>query len=183
MEKQEAPRLPSGFMYCPAFLSEEEEGGLVEIFRTLPFEVFQYRGFQARRRIVAYGWTYDFNTNELSRAADIPEFLQPVLIRAAEATNIPAEELEEALVTEYTPGAQINWHRDLPMFEKVVGISLLGSCTFRLKSYSKDAKPVPVVLEPRSLYLMEGSARWNHVHSIPPVKELRYSITLRTLKR
>jgi alkylated DNA repair dioxygenase AlkB len=53
----------------------------------------------------------------------------------------------------------------------------------QVEAYQKGAKPVPVVLEPRSLYVMEGAARWNYVHSISPVKELRYSITFRTLRK
>jgi alkylated DNA repair dioxygenase AlkB len=38
-------------------------------------------------------------------------------------------------------------------------------------------------LEPRSAYLMSGSARWAWQHSIPAAKALRYSITFRTLRR
>jgi alkylated DNA repair dioxygenase AlkB len=44
-----------------------------------------------------------------------------------------------------------------------------------------DGKIVSVLLEPRSIYVMRGDARWNFQHSIPAVKELRYSITLRSL--
>jgi alkylated DNA repair dioxygenase AlkB len=39
------------------------------------------------------------------------------------------------------------------------------------------------VLEPRSVYLMRGPARWQYEHSIPPVDELRYSLTFRTLRQ
>lgn len=183
MQSADDSQLPAGFLYHPGFLTEKEERELVDIFRTLPFAIFEYRGFQAKRRIVAYGWTYDFNTNELSKGADIPDFLQPSRRQAAELASIPLEALEEALITEYSAGAQINWHRDLPMFEIVIGISMLHSCTFRLKSYKKEAKPLPVILEPRSAYVMAGAARWSYMHSIPPVKELRYSIIFRTLRK
>jgi alkylated DNA repair dioxygenase AlkB len=37
-----------------------------------------------------------------------------------------------------------------------------------------------VTLERRSAYILSGAARWNFQHSIPAVKELRYSITFRT---
>ena len=33
---------------------------------------------------------------------------------------------------------------------------------------------------PRSLYVMRGPIRWQWQHSMLPMKELRYSITLRT---
>jgi hypothetical protein len=36
-------------------------------------------------------------------------------------------------------------------------------------------------LEPRSAYSITGHARWGWQHAISPTKELRYSITFRTL--
>ncbi|MDP9022354.1 MAG: alpha-ketoglutarate-dependent dioxygenase AlkB, partial [Actinomycetota bacterium] len=38
-------------------------------------------------------------------------------------------------------------------------------------------------LPPRSAYLLSGPARSAWQHSIPPVKDLRYSITFRTVRR
>lgn len=46
-----------------------------------------------------------------------------------------------------------------------------------------DARVEPrqtLVLEPRSLYVMQGPIRWLWQHSMPPARELRYSITFRT---
>jgi alkylated DNA repair protein (DNA oxidative demethylase) len=40
-----------------------------------------------------------------------------------------------------------------------------------------------VELAPRSAYVLSGKARWSWQHSIPPGKELRYSVTFRTLRR
>jgi len=39
-----------------------------------------------------------------------------------------------------------------------------------------------IELPPRSLYRLEGVARWEWEHSIPPVAQIRRSITLRTLR-
>ena len=39
-----------------------------------------------------------------------------------------------------------------------------------------------LVLEPRSAYLLRGSARHQWEHSIPPAEELRYSVTFRNVK-
>jgi hypothetical protein len=38
-------------------------------------------------------------------------------------------------------------------------------------------------LKPRSAYLLRGPARRDWQHSIPPVDELRYSITFRSLRQ
>jgi alkylated DNA repair dioxygenase AlkB len=41
---------------------------------------------------------------------------------------------------------------------------------------------IAIELEPRSAYVMHGDVRWRWQHHIPPAKELRYSITFRTLR-
>ena len=43
-------------------------------------------------------------------------------------------------------------------------------------------KPLELTVEPRSVYLIAGHARWQWEHHIPEAKDLRYSITLRTLR-
>jgi len=43
---------------------------------------------------------------------------------------------QQVLVTEYSPGAGIGWHKDRPEFEQVVGVSLLSPCLFRLRLLS-----------------------------------------------
>jgi alkylated DNA repair dioxygenase AlkB len=119
----------------------------------------------------------------------IPEFLRSIRDRAAAVAGMPAEEIVQAMVTEYSVGTPIGWHRDSPQFGTIIGISLRSSSRLRLKPYLKpnvnpkygEGKIVSVLLEPRSIYVMRDEARWNFQHSIPAVKELRYSITLRSL--
>jgi alkylated DNA repair dioxygenase AlkB len=94
------------------------------------------------------------------------------------------EELVEALVSRYPPGATIGWHRDAPMFgPKIVGVSLLSACRMRFQRLLKGVRYVhELELAPRSAYLLGGASRAAWQHSIPPTKSLRYSITFRTLK-
>ncbi len=93
-------------------------------------------------------------------------------------------ELVEALVTEYSPGAAIGWHRDARMFGVVVAVSLLGSGRLRFRRGEAGARETSEVrVEPRSAYVLSGSARSDWQHSIQPVETLRYSITFRTLRR
>ena len=44
-----------------------------------------------------------------------------------------------------------------------------------------DRTTLKLDLEPRSAYAMSGAARWDWQHAISPTRELRYSITFRTL--
>ena len=92
----------------------------------------------------------------------------------------------ELLVTEYPVGSVINWHRDAPPFDIIAGISFQSDCIFRLRPHDKMKQNrksiISFPVRRRSLYMMEGIARTEWQHSIAPVKEVRYAITLRTLK-
>jgi alkylated DNA repair dioxygenase AlkB len=178
-----APGAPEGFQYNDAVLSPDQERDLVEEFARLPFREFEFRGFLGKRRIVSFGWRYDFNVRELQQAEDIPTFLLDLRERAAEFAGLSADQLQHLLVTEYSPGAAIGWHKDRTEFNDVIGISLLVPCVFRLRrKAAKGWERASIELQPRSAYLLRGSAREDWQHSIPPVDKLRYSVTFRSLR-
>jgi alkylated DNA repair dioxygenase AlkB len=178
-----SPKLPEGFAYRPEFLSAQEEADLTAWLATLPFEAFQFRGYEGKRRVVSFGWKYDFTRSHLIRADDMPAELVAVRERAAAFVDLQAEDLQQCLLNEYLPSAPIGWHRDRPMFEKVVGISLLAPCNFRLRHAVGDRfERTAIQLEPRSIYAITGEARTAWEHSIPPVKAHRYSITFRNFR-
>jgi alkylated DNA repair dioxygenase AlkB len=178
-----APPLPSGFKYQEGFVSADEEGGLLAGFTDLPFREFEIQGYVGKRRVVSFGWQYDFNTRELRRTEDMPPFLLPLREKAAAFAGIAASELQHVLLTEYGPGAAIGWHKDKAVFGEVVGISLLTSCTFRLRRKAGAAwERASLVAEPGSVYLLRGASRTEWEHSIPAVESLRYSITFRNLR-
>jgi alkylated DNA repair dioxygenase AlkB len=177
------PRLPAGFRYQPDLISAGEETALGERFAELPFKEFEFQGYRGKRRVVSFGWQYDFTHARLHRVEDMPEFLLPLRDRAAAFAGLGADELRHVLLTEYGPGAPIGWHRDRGVFAEVVGISLLSACTFRLRrKLGAKWERASLLLEPRSAYLLAGPARTEWEHSIPPVERLRYSITFRNLK-
>ena len=175
-------QLPPGFSYSPGFLTESEQRDLIQVIESLPFYPFEFQGYTAKRRIVEYGFEYDFARRKTAGANPIPDFLLPLRDKAAALAGVPGEAMFEAVVTEYPPGAPIGWHRDVPQFEIIVGISLGSSSRMRLKPYKAEGKLVSVTLEPGSAYVIRDDARWKYQHSIPPVKKLRYSITFRTLR-
>jgi alkylated DNA repair dioxygenase AlkB len=180
---QASPALPEGFRYRPDFLTAAEEHDLVERFADLPFKDFEFRGYRGNRRVLSFGWQYDFNRMELLRTEDMPAFLLSLRERAARFAGLEASEFQHVLLTEYAAGAGIGWHRDKLMFAEVVGISLGSPCVFRFrrKAGSKWER-ASVVTEPRSAYLLQGPSRTEWEHSIPAVDSLRYSITFRNFK-
>lgn len=177
------PVLPQGFRLHPDLLDPQEERRLLRSFEGLDFKQFDFRGFQGKRRVVSFGWRYDFSGGGLQRVGAIPTFLVPARAQAAAAFGIVAEELEQLSVIEYPAGATIGWHRDRPVFGDVVGVSLLSPCTFRFRRKAGTGwERRSLVLEPRSAYVMRGEARTEWEHSIPPVPSVRYSITMRTMR-
>lgn len=175
--------LPEGFLYRNDFLSVAEESELLRVFRSLDFAAYDYHGYLAKRRVARYGVNYDINTREPSAASQpIPDSLRNVRERAAEFAGVPADALVQAMVSEYSVGTPIGWHRDAPQFGTIIGISLGSASRLRLKPYQGKGKILSVRLEPRSIYVMCGTARSQWQHSIPPVEEMRYSITFRTLR-
>ena len=177
--------LPDGLVYSPHFLAPADERSLVAAIESLPLEEARYRSFTARRRIVSFGAGYDFQANVLLPAPPLPAFLQPLRTRIAGWSDIAENDLRQCTVAEYRPGTRLGWHRDIPRFGQVVGVSLGSTARTRLRRYPhvKHAREraLILVLEPGSAYALRGDARWRWQHAISPTAALRYSITFRTL--
>ena len=169
-------------MYEPQFLTRLEEQELVEQFNQLAFKEFEFHGYQGKRRVVYFGYRYDFNDNRLRAAEAIPAFLLPLRDRAASFAGLAPDALRQALVAEYSPGAAIGWHKDRAAFDDVIGISFVSPCRFRFRRKSGAGwARLSVLLAPRSAYLLRGAARNAWEHSIPPAENLRYSVTFRSM--
>jgi alkylated DNA repair dioxygenase AlkB len=174
---------PPGLRYVPELISRAQEQRLLDYFQELDFKPFEFHGFLGKRRIVSFGWRYDFNGGGLQKTNDMPEFLHPVRSAAAAFADLRACDLQQVLLTEYRPGATIGWHKDRSVFADVVGISLLSGCTFRLRKKADSGwQRTAIELAPRSAYLLHGEARREWEHSIPAVSNLRYSITFRNFR-
>jgi alkylated DNA repair dioxygenase AlkB len=183
---EQEPVLPYGFSYYPDFLSEQEELELLAVIAKLELKTLIFQGFEAKRKVESYGYDYHFDTRTISKGKDIPQGLQFLLKKVASLLNIESDKLAEVLVTEYPEGSVINWHRDAPPFDIIIGISLLSNCKFRFRPYDKAKQHRKAILSTeiarRSLYILRDEARTDWEHSIMPVKKERYSITLRTLR-
>jgi alkylated DNA repair dioxygenase AlkB len=175
--------IPSGLRYEPNAITPTQERDLVSAMCGLPFKEFEFQGFLGKRRVVSFGWRYDFNGGGMTEAEPMPPFLFPAREAAARFAGLDAGKLQHALLTEYQPGATIGWHRDRPNFEDVIGVSLLAPCPFRLRRKRGGGwERYTFTAASRSMYLLRGPARTEWEHSIPALDTLRYSITFRTLK-
>lgn len=175
--------MPEGFRYQPELISTREEITLLERIKELPFKPFEFHGYLGKRRVVSFGWKYDFEKRELEKSRDIPDFLIELRAVAGRYAKIAGEDLQMVLVSEYEAGAGIGWHRDKDVFGQVVGISLVSPCVFRLRrKVGAKWERASITAEPRSAYLLSGPSRTEWEHSIPEVDALRYSITFRNFR-
>lgn len=182
--RETAPKFPEGFRYRPELIGRADEDWLIARVRKLPFRDFEFHGYTGKRRVVSFGWHYDFSARQLQKADDIPDYLLALRAVAAAFASLEPEEFQHALVTEYGPGAGIGWHRDKAVFGEVVGISLLSPCVFRMRRLvgKKKWERMNLIAEPRSAYHLSGPARFKWEHSIPQMEALRYSITFRSVR-
>jgi len=177
------PAAPPGFRYQPDLVTPEEERDLVARLETLAFEPFQFRGYEGRRRVVSFGLKYDFNGPGLVNVEAMPDWLLPVRDRAAAFAGLAGDDFAHVLINEYREGAPIGWHRDRPVFDKVVGVSLLGPTVMRFRRRAGARfERINTTIAPRSAYLLDGPARTEWEHSLPEAKAHRFSITFRNLR-
>jgi alkylated DNA repair dioxygenase AlkB len=173
-----------GFRYHAGLIERTEEEALVARVRELPFQEFEFHGYKGKRRVVSFGWKYEFSGGgQLRKADDIPDFLLVLRSQAASFARLEPEAFQHVLVTEYESGAGIGWHRDKAVFGQVVGVSLLAACVLRFRrKVNGNWDRVNVRAESRSAYHLSGPARSEWEHSILRVDALRYSITFRTMR-
>jgi alkylated DNA repair dioxygenase AlkB len=175
------PLLP-GLTAADAFVTADEEAALIAHIENAGLETFKFQQWEGKRLTRSFGWSYDFQTGTFARAEPIPDWLAPIAARAEQFAGLPPGAIAQALLISYGPGAGIGWHKDRPVFEHVVGISLGAEAAmrFRRRSGEKFAR-FALPLAPRSIYHLAGEARHAWEHSIAPIDDARWSITFRTL--
>jgi alkylated DNA repair dioxygenase AlkB len=182
LEQRPLDAEPRGFRYREQIINEEEQAVLVTAIEKLDLKPFEFHGYRGNRRVVSFGFKYDFSRRSVQRADDMPHFLNELLGRAAEFAGSEQDAFRQAGINEYRAGAGIGWHKDKPEFGIIVGVSLLAPATMRFrKEHEGNWLRMSHPLKPRSIYVLSGEARTDWEHSIPPLDVLRYSITFRTL--
>jgi alkylated DNA repair dioxygenase AlkB len=176
----DTPILP-GLDYRDDFLTAEEEPALIARINAQPLSPFRFHRWLGKRLTYSFGWSYDFERGSFDRVDPIPDWLLPVKARAAAFAELDDEELVQALLIRYDPGAGIGWHRDRPVFEHVVGLSLGTAATMRFRRRrEKGFERASAPLAPRSFYHLSGEARHQWEHSIAEMDAPRWSITFRS---
>ena len=165
VREEEGISIP-GLHYCSNYIDETEQQTLLSIIDQKPWLT------DLKHRVQHYGYRYDYKarmvTPELYLGL-LPDWLLPLaarLLREGLFSALP----DQAIINEYLPGQGISAHIDcVPCFGKEIASLSLGSvCVmgFTHAHHSKQTK----TLEPCSLFVLSGAARYEWQHCIPARK-------------
>jgi DNA oxidative demethylase len=176
-------RLP-GLTQAEGIVKGNEERALIASIDATKLSPFRFHGWLGKRMTASFGWNYDFERQRFAPTEPIPDWLFELRERAARFAHLKPDDLVQALLIRYDPGAGIGWHRDRPVFEHVVGISLGAPATMRFRRRSAGGfDRASAELTPRSIYHLSGEARHDWEHSIAEMNVTRWSTTFRSLAR
>ena len=177
----DAPIVP-GLTLLSDFVSSPDEADLIAHINAESLSPFRFQKWTGKRLTRSYGWSYDFENGSFAPAEPIPEWLHSIKARAANFAGLNPADLVQALLIRYDPGAGIGWHKDRPVFERVVGISLGNAATLRLRRRTTSGfDRAKADLPPRSIYRLSGEVRDQWEHSIAAMDMPRWSVTFRSL--
>jgi alkylated DNA repair dioxygenase AlkB len=172
----------SGLIYLPEYISSQHHDWLIEQIDSQPWDA------SMKRRVQHYGYRYDYKARTVSpelHLGELPRWLNRIAWQLHQDGLIGTVP-DEVAINDYQPGQGISAHIDCqPCFgDRVFSLSL-GSAAVMAFTQAGEEK-VELTLEPRSLLMMYGEARYNWKHAIPARKQdygrergRRISITFR----
>jgi alkylated DNA repair protein (DNA oxidative demethylase) len=164
-------------------VDEDDAAAIAAHIDAAPLAPFQFGQWHGKRLTVNYGSAYDYQRGRPSAAPPLPNWLIALRDRLAPQLGRDPSAFEQALLIRYDPGAGIGWHRDRPQYDEVIGLSLGSPATLRLRRrHDAGFERSAVSLAPGSLYLLSGEVRAEWEHSIAPLTETRWSVTLRSFR-
>lgn len=181
------PALPDilGLQYLPDFITADEERALIEVLDQQPWLN------DLKRRVQHYGYKYDYKARAVttdSYLGPLPNWLMPV---TQKLPFKPDQAPDQIIVNEYLPGQGISAHIDcVPCFSDTIASLSLGSGA--VMQFTNGLEKRDLYLEPRSLIILSGPARYEWTHAIPARKSdvvdgfkierrRRVSLTFRTV--
>lgn len=173
---------PEGFSYLPGFLTADEQQELVRLLRVPEYTHDMCRGRRLKRGYAQFGHAYVTTGRRLDPAPPIPDFLAAVAAMGLTPCP-PGTGFDQCIVTHYPHGAGIGWHPDAPCFgDCIMAISLGHTAHLQFAPTGSKTAHCEIPVEPGSLYVMRGPARWDFQHQVVEVKAERYSITFRSVR-
>lgn len=161
----------AGLSYIPNAIDEQTEQKLISIIDTQPWLA------DLKRRVQHYGWRYDYKaravTSEL-KLGPLPDWLASLAAKFHAHGQLPKMP-DQIIINEYQPGQGISPHIDcVPCFEETIASLSLGSPCVMEFTHTGTQQKIPLLLEPCSLIVLTGDARYRWQHSIAHRKTDRW---------
>jgi alkylated DNA repair dioxygenase AlkB len=152
-----------GLKYIENFISVEEEQLLIEKIDT------QNWMLDLKRRVQHYGYKYDYKARKVDYSmylGKLPIWINTIadkLIHSAYINELP----NQAIINEYEQGQGITPHIDCKtcFSDTIISLSLSSACIMDFYSITSDIKQ-SLLLQPRSLVILQGDARYQWKHGI-----------------
>ena len=156
----------SGLIYLPEYISDPHHDWLTEQIDQQEWDTGM------KRRVQHYGYRYDYKARKVTPdmyLGELPAWLDRIAKQLYLDGLIDAVP-DQVIINEYKPGQGIAAHIDCePCFgHRVFSLSLGGAAIMEFSQPSKET--VELLLEPRSLVMIYGDARYNWKHAIPARK-------------
>jgi alkylated DNA repair dioxygenase AlkB len=150
----------NGIRYVSDFIDQDTEERLIV---SVDEHLWQQ---SVDHRVQVHGYHYSHRERAAYRIGDLPLWARVLASRLHDEGYTPSI-ANQLVANEYPPGTGIFAHIDQEVFgEVVVSVSLGSSCVMRF-SDTDSANIEELFLEPRSLLVLGGSARWRWKHEIP----------------
>lgn len=161
----------SGLTYIPDYINVDEQKALMDKLDQQEWLI------KTQRRIQCFGYKYDFKEGSFISSTylgDLPDWIQPLVNRLASDGLMPNSP-DQVIVNEYQPGEGIVSHIDcIPCFGNIISILSLGSPCVMDFSHSQTKEEAKLLLQPRSLLVLQGAARYVWQHGIAACDREQY---------
>ncbi|CAL7938987.1 unnamed protein product [Xylocopa violacea] len=162
------PEVPDLAIYIPNFITQEEENEIIKYVNSAPLPKWTQL---SHRRLQNWG---GIPHPKGMIAEKIPSWLQKYVDKVISCNVFEKEKLpNHVLINEYLPGQGIMPHSDGPLFHPIVTTISCGSHTFldfyKRLDITEQHNPnleFSLLLERRSLFILQGDLYHNYLHSI-----------------
>lgn len=153
----------TGLQYLPDFIDQATHDELLSVLDTQPWLA------DLKRRVQHYGYKYDYAARRINysmRLGPLPDWALGLADKLVERKLMP-EMPDQLIVNEYLPGQGIANHIDcVPCFtETIASLSLGSSCVMNFTN-KQSQQVIPVLLDTKSLVILQGDARYAWTHGI-----------------
>lgn len=158
---------PPGASHFPQALPFQRERHFIKWIDAQPWLA------NMKRRVQHYGWRYDYRARTVSPDDDLgtlPDRLIELLTLPALQTAFGSPP-DQVIINEYWPGQGISAHVDCePCFGPVIASLSLGGAVDMVFRHPEGDQSGTIRLEPCSLLILTGPARYDWTHEIPARK-------------